>query len=41
MKQEKSFVFEERLAMAGKLRQLGNDRFQGGHIQQAAEAYER
>lgn len=39
--QEKSFMFEERLAAADKLKQLGNERFKRGQMQQAAEAYER
>lgn len=34
-------MFEERLDMAGKLKQLGNERFQRKHVEEAAEAYQR
>lgn len=39
--QEKSYMFEERLDMAGRLRQVGNERFKRCHMKEAAEAYER
>ncbi|CAM9801961.1 unnamed protein product, partial [Ectocarpus sp. 4 AP-2014] len=38
---EKSYLFEERLETAGRLRQLGNERFKRGRMEDAAEAYER
>ena len=38
---EKSYMFEERLETAGRLRQLGNERFGKGCMEDAAEAYER
>ena len=34
-------MFEERLETAGSLRQLGNERFGKGRMENAAEAYER
>lgn len=39
--QEKSYLFEERIETAEKLRQLGNERFKRGHMEDAAVAYER
>lgn len=34
-------MFEERLETAERLRQLGNDRFTKGLLEEAAEAYQR
>ena len=34
-------MFEERLETAGSLRQLGNDRFGTGRMEDATAAYER
>lgn len=34
-------MFEERLETAGQLRQLGNERFKRGHMEDAVEAYQR
>lgn len=39
--QEKSYMFEERLEAAGRLRELGNERFKRGRMENAAEAYQR
>ncbi|CAN0210686.1 unnamed protein product, partial [Hapterophycus canaliculatus] len=39
--QDKSYLFEERLEDAGRLRQVGNERFRRGHMEDAAGAYER
>ncbi|CAM9316874.1 unnamed protein product, partial [Choristocarpus tenellus] len=38
---EKSYVFEERLASAAELRQLGNECFKRGCMEDAVKAYER
>eukprot|EP00903_Cladosiphon_okamuranus_P018678 g17192.t1 len=38
---EKSYLFEERIETADRLRQLGNERFKRGHMEDAAQAYER
>lgn len=34
-------MFEERLEMSTKLRQLGNERFKRGKMESAAKAYQR